>query len=51
MVGGLMFYSGKDKPFDSDRNAPSYIGEQFENSFLSTVPGTDTAWSTLRRPL
>jgi hypothetical protein len=47
MVGGLMFYSGKDKLFDSDRNAPSYVEEQFENSFLSTFTGTDTAWFIL----
>jgi hypothetical protein len=47
MVGGLMFYSGKDKLFDSDRNAPPFIEEQFENSFLSTFPGTDTAWFVL----
>ena len=47
MVGGLMFYSGKDKLFDSDRNAPAGIEEQFENSFLSTFPGTDTAWFIL----
>ena len=36
MVGGLMFYSGKEKLFDSDGNAPAGIKEQFENSFLST---------------
>jgi len=47
MVGGLMFYSGKDKVFDSDGNAPAGIEEQFENSFLSTFPGTDTAWLVL----
>jgi hypothetical protein len=47
MVGGLMFYSGKDKLFDSDRNAPAGIEEQFESSFLSTFPGTDTAWFIL----
>ena len=47
MVGGLMFYSGKDKLFDSDGNAPAGIEEQFENSFLSTFPGTDTAWLIL----
>jgi hypothetical protein len=47
MVGGLMFYSGKDKLFDSDGNAPAGIEEQFENSFLSTFPGTDTAWFIL----
>jgi len=42
-----MFYSGKDKVFDSDGNAPAGIEEQFENSFLSTFPGTDTAWLVL----
>ena len=47
MVGGLMFYSGKEKLFDSDGNAPDGIKQQFENSFLSTFPGTDTAWITL----
>ena len=47
MVGGLMFYSGKEKLFDSDGNAPAGIKAQFENSFLSTFPGTDTAWLIL----
>jgi hypothetical protein len=47
MVGGLMFYSGKEKLFDSDGEAPAGIEEQFENSFLSTFPGTDTAWFIL----
>ncbi len=47
MVGGLMFYSGKDKLFDSSREAPAGIQEQFEASFLSTFPGTDTAWFIL----
>jgi hypothetical protein len=47
MVGGLMFYSGKGKLFDDDANAPAGIEEQFENSFLSTFPGTDTAWLIL----
>jgi hypothetical protein len=44
MVGGLMFYSGKEKLFDGDRHAPPAIKEQFANSFLSTIPGTDAAW-------
>ena len=47
MVGGLMFYSGKGKLFDSDGNAPEAIKEQFSNSFISTVPGTDAAWIIL----
>jgi hypothetical protein len=47
MVGGLMFYSGKDKLFDSDREAPAWLEEQFAGTFLDTFPGTDTAWITL----
>jgi hypothetical protein len=47
MVGGLMFYSGWDKLFEGDREAPAGIEEQFANSFLSTFPGTDTAWFVL----
>jgi hypothetical protein len=47
MVGGLMFYSGKDKLFDSNGHAPEGIKKQFENSFLATVPGTDAAWIIL----
>jgi len=47
MVGGLMFYSGKDKLFDGEREAPSGIAEQFEGTFIDTFPGTDTAWFIL----
>ena len=47
MVGGLMFYSGKDKLFDSDGHAPAPIKEQFQNSFVDTFPGTDAAWVIL----
>ena len=47
MVGGLMFYSGKEKLFDDDGNAPSYIKEQFKGTFLDTIPGTDAAWVIL----
>ena len=47
MLGGLMFYSGKEKLFDDDGHAPAGIVKQFESSFLSTVPGTDAAWVIL----
>jgi len=47
MVGGLMFYSGKEKLFDDNGNAPSYVKQQFQGTFLSHVPGTDTAWFML----
>jgi hypothetical protein len=44
MVGGLMFYSGKEKLFDDDGHAPSAVEKQFSTSFLHVVPGTDAAW-------
>jgi len=47
MVGGLMFYSGKEKLFDDDGNAPAGIKEQFKGTFLDTFPGTDAAWVIL----
>jgi hypothetical protein len=47
MVGGLMLYSGKDKLFDSDGNAPQGIKEQFSGTFIDTFPGTDAAWIIL----
>jgi hypothetical protein len=47
MVGGLMFYSGKEKLFDDDGNAPEAIKQQFAGTFLDTFPGTDAAWVIL----
>jgi hypothetical protein len=47
MVGGLMFYSGKEKLFDDDGNAPQGIKDQFKGTFVDTFPGTDAAWVIL----
>jgi hypothetical protein len=47
MVGGLMFYSGKEKLFDDDGNAPPGVKEQFKGTFIDTIPGTDAAWVIL----
>jgi hypothetical protein len=47
MVGGLMFYSGKEKLFDDDGNAPAGVKEQFKGTFIDTFPGTDAAWIIL----
>jgi hypothetical protein len=47
MVGGLMFYSGKEKLFDDDGNAPQGIKDQFKGTFIDTFPGTDAAWVIL----
>jgi len=47
MVGGLEFYSGKGKLFDSNGHAPEAIKKQFADSFLHVIPGTDAAWVIL----
>jgi hypothetical protein len=44
MVGGLMFYNGKEKLFDDDGHAPATIEKQFSESFLHAFPGIDAAW-------
>jgi hypothetical protein len=47
MVGGLMFYSGKEKLFDEHGHPPAGIVKQFDSSFLSTFPGVHAAWIIL----
>jgi hypothetical protein len=47
MVGGLMFYSGKEKLFDDDGNAPAGVKQQFAGTWIDTFPGTDAAWVIL----
>jgi hypothetical protein len=44
MVGGLMFYSGKEKLFDDNGHPPQAIVAQFKGTFLDVVPGTHAAW-------
>ena len=47
MVGGLMFYSGKEKLFDDDGHPPQYVVAQFKGTFIDTFPGTHAAWIIL----
>jgi len=47
MVGGLMFYSGKEKIFTDNGNAPQGIKDQFKGTFITHFPGVDTAWFIL----
>jgi hypothetical protein len=44
MVGGLMFYSGKEKLFDDNGHPPQAIKDQFKGTWLATFPGTHAAW-------
>ena len=47
MVGGLMFYSGKEKLFDDNGHPPQGIKKQFKGTFIDTFPGTHAAWIIL----
>jgi uncharacterized membrane protein YphA (DoxX/SURF4 family) len=44
LVGVLFFYSGKGKLFDDNGHAPAAMKQQFEGTFIDTVPGIDTGW-------
>ncbi len=47
MVGGLFFYSGKEKLFDEHGHPPAGVVTQFKDSFVSTFPGVHAAWIIL----
>ena len=47
MVGGLFFYSGKEKLFDDHGHPPAAIKQQFDSSFIGTFPGIHAAWIIL----
>jgi hypothetical protein len=47
MVGGLMFYSGKEKLFDDNGHPPQAIKDQFKGTWLDTFPGTHASWIIL----
>ena len=47
MVGGLMFYSGKEKLFDDNGHPPQGVVAQFQGTFIDTFPGTHAAWIIL----
>lgn len=47
LVGVLFFYSGKEKLFDGNGEAPAGIEKQFEGTFVATFPGVDALWAIL----
>lgn len=47
MVGGLFFYSGKEKLFDDHGHPPAGIKQQFSSTFISTFPGVHAVWIIL----
>jgi hypothetical protein len=47
MVGGLFFYSGKEKLFDEHGHPPAGVVQQFKGTFIDTFPGTHAAWIIL----
>jgi hypothetical protein len=44
MVGGLFFYGFWHKAVTADFNIPPPLKEQFDKTFIGTVPGADAAW-------
>lgn len=46
LFGTLFFYSGKSKIFDG-LGMPDGLKEQFEGTFLETIPGLDASWTIL----
>ncbi len=44
MVGGLMFYGFWDKAVDGDFDIPPALAEQFDATFIGTIPGASAAW-------
>jgi len=44
MVGGLFFYGFWDKAVDGDFDIPPPLKQQFDTTFIGTVPGADAAW-------
>ena len=44
MVGGLMFYGFWEKAVDGDLNIPPPLAQQFDKTFIGTVPGSSAAW-------
>lgn len=47
MVGGLFFYSGKEKLFDDHGRPPAGIVQQFSSTFIGTFPGVHALWIIL----
>jgi hypothetical protein len=47
MVGGLFFYSGKEKLFDDHGHPPAGIVKQFNGTFIGPFPGVHAAWIIL----
>jgi hypothetical protein len=47
MVGGLFFYSGKEKLFDEHGHPPAGVVQQFKSTFISSFPGIHAIWIIL----
>ena len=47
MVGGLFFYSGKEKLIDDHGHPPAPIVKQFDHTFIGSFPGIHAAWIIL----
>lgn len=44
MVGGLFFYGFWNKAIKNDFNIPAPLREQFDKTFIGTIPGASASW-------
>lgn len=44
MVGGLFFYGFWHKAIDGDFDVPQGLADQFDKTFIGTIPGSQAAW-------
>ena len=44
MIGGLFFYGFWHKAIDGDFEIPPPLEEQFDKTFIGTIPGAEVSW-------
>ena len=47
MVGGLFFYGFWEKAVDGGFDVPPPLAEQFDQTFIGTIPGSTAAWAII----
>jgi membrane-bound acyltransferase YfiQ involved in biofilm formation len=45
MTGGLFFYGFWEKTIEGDLKIPPPLEEQFDKTFIGTIPGSEAAWA------
>ena len=47
MTGGLFFYGFWEKTIEGDLKIPPPLEEQFDKTFIGTIPGSEAAWAII----